>query len=443
MLRGISALASLSALRERFASWRSYVLLVLQSGGQLLSGFLVTLEAAYFFGATRAKDAFDVAYLIPETLLSLAGFSLMQGVATAAFAQLRARRDDDPDVVFSTLVNLLLCSGGAVTLFGALLSRPLIHLIAPGLGPEGTDIAVTQLRLLLPLTLLMGMNMFLGAVQTAYGFAGSNELGWLLLRTVVIVVLPLIPRSLGIAGLSLCYTAGGVVALAIQLKLLHRTHLHYRPVMVLRTPYVRTMLRQAVGFGVSSVLTQVALLEMRHLASHGPTGSIASLGYALSVSGLVYQFIAKPISLIEGPKIIVQRETVGQAAAARLQRRAILVALGLTVPVALGLILAREPLVRLLFERGAFDVAASARTASFLGVLALSAFGDTLVAVTLLPALVQSQGLRVPIAFSVSSLVQIVVMAATFPFLGMGAVLWGVVISATVRGILVARSAWQ
>jgi putative peptidoglycan lipid II flippase len=419
---------------------RSYILLLLQSGGQLATGFLVTVECAYFFGATRAKDAFDVAYLVPDALLSVAGFSLMQNVATAAFARLGARRDDDADTVFSTLVNLLLCTGVGMTVLGAIFATPLMHLIAPGLGPDGLAVAVTQLRILLPLTVFMGMSMFLGAVQTAYGFAGSNELGWLLLRGVVVISLLLIPRSLGVTGLSLCYTAGGAVAIAVQIRLLRRTGLRYRATIALRAPYVRTILRQAVGFGVSSVLTQIAMLQMRNLASHGPAGSIASLGYALSLSGLIYQFVAKPLSLIEGPRIIIRRETAGPAAARRLQRLVIVAALGLALPLVAVIVLGREPLVQLLFQRGAFDAAATARTAGYLGILVFAAFGDCLVAVTVLPALAKFQGMRVPLAFATSFLVQIIFMTVTFRWLGIGAVLWGAVLSASLRGLLVMRA---
>jgi putative peptidoglycan lipid II flippase len=418
---------------------RSYVLVVAQSAGQLLSGFLLTLECAHFFGATRQKDAFDVAYLFTDALLCVAGFSLMQNVATAAFARLRARGDDDADRVFSTLVNLLFCTGAGLALLGGLLARPFIHFVAPGLGPEGTDLAVTQLLILLPLTLLIGMSMFLGAVQTAYGFAGSNELGWLVLRVFVIVALLLVPRSLGVTGLSLCYVVGGAVALVVQIRLLRRVGIRYRLTLAL-TPYVRTVLRQAVGFGVSTILTQAALLQMRNLASRGPAGTIATLGYALSVSGLVYQFVAKPVMLIEGPRIILRRETGRHAAARRLQTRVVLVSLALAVPLALGIILWRMPLVRILFERGAFDAHATAQTAAFLGVLALAAIGDTLVAVTVLPAMARSEGLRVPIAYASSYVIQMVFTALAFPWLGVGAVTWGVVVSAAARGVLIPLS---
>jgi putative peptidoglycan lipid II flippase len=419
------------------AGRRRYLRLLIQSAGQLLAGFLVSLECAYFFGATRAKDAFDVAYLIPEALLSAAGFSLMQNVATAAFARLAERRDADASEVFSTLVNLLLASGVTLTLLGALLARPLVGLVAPGLGPDGIERAVTQLYLLLPLTLLLGMSMFLGAVQTAYGFAGASELGWLLLRTVVVVGLLLVPRSLGITGLSLCYVGGGALALAVQIRLLRRTGLRYRLTVSLRSPHIRTILRQVAGFAVSSVITQIALLQMRNLASRGPAGSIAALGYAMSLTGLAYQFVAKPLMLIEGPRLIRRREVEGPAAATSLQRRVILAALGLTVPVVAVLILGREPLVRLLFERGVFDHVATARTAGFLAILCLSAFGDTLVAVTVLPALAQSRGWGVPGAYTASYLVQIAFMTLAFPALGVGAVPWGMVLGSVVRAALV------
>jgi putative peptidoglycan lipid II flippase len=416
---------------------RRYLLLQLQSGGQLVTGFLITIECAWLFGAGRAKDAFDVAFLVPNTLLSVAGFALMQGVTTAAFARLLERPTEDADRVFSTLVNLLLGTGTLATVLGLVLARPILRLVAPGLGPDGIELATTQLRILLPLTLLMGMSMFLGAVQTAYGFAGSNELGWLVLRLVVVGGLLLAPRSLGVTGLSICYSAGALVALAAQLRLLGRTGLRYHLTVSLQSPAVRGILRQAAGFGVSSVLTEIALLQMRNLMSRAPAGSIAAFGYALSLSALVYTFVAKPLMLIEGPRIIRRYEGQGAAAARRLQNRVILVAVGLTVPLVAIFLLGREPIVRLLFQRGAFDAVAVSRTAGFLGVLCLSAFGDALVAATMLPALARSSGLAVPAAYAASYVVQIAFMSLAFPWLGVGAVVWGVVLSSSVRGLLV------
>lgn len=412
---------------------RRYGLLSLQTGGMTLSGFVVSALAAYYFGATALKDAWDIAYVIPWVLLGVAGFENFQGVTTATFARLAETDREAGDTVLTTITVGLTGVALVVALVAFFFRGTLVHVVAPGLSASAAAIASHELAILAPTIPLIGIAMFFGSVQVAHGHAGATETVWLMTRLIVIALLVALPASLGVSRLSLGFVVGGVAALGTQLVLLRRTGLRFAPRVDFRSFHVREAFAQGGLFVLFAITTQACIVAGRDLCSRGPEGTIAALGYAISLVGPVYQFIAKPLMLIEGPKLVRATQSDPRAALRRYDR-VLLVGLAVIVPVVVGIVVLREPIIRLLFQRGQLDAVATARIAAFLGVLAWSAIGDGVTSMSALPAMVQEKARWVPIAWTLAGVIQLAFMYATFPRLGVMSVAWGAVVGAALRG---------
>jgi putative peptidoglycan lipid II flippase len=97
------------------------------------------------------------------------------------------------------------------------------------------------------------------------------------------------------------------------------------------------------------------------LASGLPAGDLTAMRYATTLTQLTLGVVAVSIGTAYLPEL--SRAASGSAAYRQALGEALRAVLALAVPAVIALAVLREPIVRLLFERGAFDSADTARTA--------------------------------------------------------------------------------
>ncbi|MBX6378466.1 MAG: polysaccharide biosynthesis C-terminal domain-containing protein, partial [Clostridia bacterium] len=182
-----------------------------------------------------------------------------------------------------------------------------------------------------------------------------------------------------IGGVTGVAAATGVAALgqvALLLPGLRPAGYRLHPVPDWREPEVRALPGLLWPVIAVSLAGQFAPVLQRVIGSGLDEGSIAALNYATKLYTFPAGIFALAISTTLYPQLA---ETAEGAVAGRsrdflatLQRGLRLIAF-LLLPAAAGLAVLREPLVRLLFQRGAFDAAATEATAFALGFFALGA----------------------------------------------------------------------
>lgn len=129
---------------------------------------------------------------------------------------------------------------------------------------------------------------------------------------------------------------------------------------------------------LGSLLGQVYIVVERALASGLAEGSLAALSFADKLRQLPLGLFVAAISTVLFPTLSeLSAKGDKRGLEETLSSGLRLVAL-ITVPAAFGLAMLREPIVRLLFERGAFDASSTATTAAVvlyysIGIIALAA----------------------------------------------------------------------
>ncbi|MBI2977511.1 MAG: polysaccharide biosynthesis C-terminal domain-containing protein, partial [Rhodospirillales bacterium] len=128
----------------------------------------------------------------------------------------------------------------------------------------------------------------------------------------------------------------------------------------------RRMLPVAVGAGVY----QISLVIDTVIASLLPTGSISYLFFADRVNQLPLGVIGVAVGTALLPLLSRQVRAGDTEAALKSQNRALELSFLLTLPAAAALVVISEPVIRVLFERGAFGAAETRATAAALAVFA-------------------------------------------------------------------------
>jgi putative peptidoglycan lipid II flippase len=212
------------------------------------------------------------------------------------------------------------------------------------------------------------------------------------------------------------------------------------------TRNVRRLLWLALPAAITGGITQINTLVGTAIAS-GKAGAVPSLNLADRVYQLPLGVVGVAVGVVLLPELARALRSGNRIEAANLQNRSVEFTLFLTLPAAAALMTMAEPIVRVLYERGAFT---SADTAVVAEVLAI--FGIGLPAFVLIkaftPGYFAREDTRTPMLFAAVS-VAVNISAALWLFPTMGApgiatasAAAGWVNASLLFGVLVKRGHW-
>ena len=371
-------------------------------------GFVRDVIVAWFFGAGLAADAFFVAFRIPNLLRRL----FAEGSLTISFIpvfteHLSRNGQQDAFALARCACWLLSLALAAVAVAGILLSPLIVKVIAPGFFscPEKFDLTVLLTQIMFPYIFFIGLVALCMGILNALGHFTAPAFAPVLLNLAMISAILLVSPHLEkpAVGLAIGVVAGGVLQLGLQIPFLVRRGFRlavrgplYHPAIkrigVLMTPAV---------FGAA--VYQINIVVGTLLASLLPEGSVSYLYYAdrlvqfpLGVFGIALATAVLPT--LSRQAAVEDMEGFRSSFAYALK-----LVFFITIPAMTGLIVLKEPIVRLLFQRGAFDPATTHLTAEALLYYAVGlwAFSAVRIVVSTFYAL---QDTKTPVKIAIFSL---------------------------------------
>ena len=385
-------------------------------------GFLRDILIAAALGAGPVADAFFVAFRIPNMFRRL----VAEGAFSAAFVPMFSRRleadGQGAAQSFAEAALAVLLSALLVLTLLAEISMPwLMRVIAPGFldDPEKFDLAVLFTRITFPYLLFMALVALFGGVLNAlYRFAAAAAAPLLLNLVLIAAVL-----GFADAGPTPGHALAWGVALAGAGQFVWMAAACRRAGIALRLPRprltadVRKLLKLMVPAGLTAGVHQINLLIGTIVATL-EGGAVSYLYYADRVSQLPLGVVGVAVGTALLPMLSRALRAGDEAQAMDHQCRAIEVALLLTLPAAAALIVLHEPIVAVLFERGAFGAEAVAATGISLAAFALGLPAYVLVKV-LAPGFFAREDMVTPLKVSIAAVVtNVVLIAALFPTIG-------------------------
>ncbi|GEA14697.1 putative lipid II flippase MurJ [Moorella sp. E308F] len=345
----------------RMAKAASIVLLL-----NLLSrvlGFVRDASIAARFGAGPATDAYLVAYTIPfflQTILGMAFVTVMVPVVTAYLVR------DDRDqawAIASAVGNWTFLIMTLLAAAGAGLAPWLVQVLAPGFAGPVYDLTVKLTRIMFLSLPFMGTGMLISGILNAGYIFTSPALAPAVSNLVIIATVVLAGQAFGITGLAVGTVLSFAAYLAIQLPDLPRLQFRYSWRLLSHHPAVKRIGRNLLPVSLSLAVVQLYLATNRFFASRLAAGSITALDFGNRLVTLPLGIFVASVTTAVFPSLAEQAARQDRREMAHLVDRGLgLVALTI-MPAAAGLIVLREPLVRLVFERGAFDPRATTMTA--------------------------------------------------------------------------------
>lgn len=330
-------------------------------------GFFRASAIAALFGQGFATDAFNAAYLVPDTIYMI----LIGGGISSAFIPVLTRyisdeREDEVWRVTSIAFNIVAVGLSLVLGLGMLFAPWYLHLILPGFGPEKLALTVELTRITLGSIFFHGLNGVLIGTEYAYSSFFGTAVGPLVYNLAIIVIGVILAGPFGIAAFAWSTLIGAFLNFLVQLWGVWRLRPRYHPSLDIHHPGIGRIfgLMLPVAFGIS--LAQINLLvNQSYLASTLPQGSVNALTLASRVELVPVMFaISLGITLL--PNLSRYAAVRDMESFRRSFSDALRAVLFVTIPASLGLLLLSEPVVEVLFQHGAFGGTATIVTASAL-----------------------------------------------------------------------------
>jgi murein biosynthesis integral membrane protein MurJ len=387
-------------------------------------GFVEKVLLAFFFGTGAQVDAYLVAYSLP-----FSAFVVLREVVKPAFLPtfVRTRRASEADGwrLFGIAGTLLLLVLAAATAAGMLLADPLISLAAPGFAGEQRALAVQLTRLAMPALLFLGLSTLTTAALHAHKRFALPALGDASYRAGPLVLLLASGSVLGmILGLILGALGKlGIEALGLGRSIHRSVRRNLRPSLDLSFAPVQTVGRLAAPLLAALTLSLfVGPLVENAFASRSGVGGVSALAYARKIVETLTTILPYTLGLVLLPFSAEMAASRDEEALAGTLLAALRGLILLFLPVTLGLGLLREPFVRLLFERGAFDAASTELTAGPLLFYALALLPFALEVVVIQFFFARQDTLTPVVVEVLTFALNVALIPALMPSLGLGGI---------------------
>ncbi|MBV9755761.1 MAG: murein biosynthesis integral membrane protein MurJ [Alphaproteobacteria bacterium] len=341
-----------------------------------LLGFVRDVLIAAVLGTGTVADAFFVALKLPNLFRRLFGEGAFNAAFVPEFSGLLATEGPAPARRFAAeAFSVMTFWLGGLTLAGELFMPQLMAVLAPGFSalPAKFALAVELSRITFPYLLLICLAALVAGVLNGLDRYAAASASYVLFNVVSIAFLLGLTRYLPTAGHALAWgvTVSGVAQLALLMWAAGRAGMALRLPRPRLTPHMRLLLRRMAPGLVGAGVTQLNLAVDVIIASLLPPGSVSLLYYADRVQQLPLGTIGTAVGTALLPLLSRQVRAGETEAANSTINRALEYALVLTLPAAVALIVAAEPVMSVLFGRGAFGAAAVRGSAQALAAYAL------------------------------------------------------------------------
>jgi len=419
--------------RPRASVARSAGIVSLAVMASRVLGLAREMVFAYFFGASKsfANDAYVIAFRIPNLLRDLFAEGALSSAFVPVFSEYLEKKSEEEAFRLSNLVATgLIVVLGTFVVLGIVFAGPLVAFIAPGFqsDPAKFELTVRLTRIMMPFILLVALaaqamgvlnardRFGIPALSSSFFNVGSIVGG---LAVAALLSDPTFSHPIraivdkpteGIIGMAYGVLIGGFLQYAVQWPSLRRAGFRYRPMLSLSDPGVRRIFGLMGPAVIGGAAVQVNVLINSNFASNIPgTGPVSWLSYAFRLMQFPIGVFGVAIATATLPAISRSAARKDQTEFRHTLASSVRLALLLTIPSAVGLMVLGRPIIALIYERGHFGPTDTEHTAAALGFFAVGLTGYAAIKI-LAPAFYALGDARTPMIISLLSMVTNFVM---------------------------------
>lgn len=357
---------------------KTTLIIVIVSSLSSLLGFVRETVIAYKFGATSLTDAYLVALVIPNIFSSFIAGAISVAFIPIFTEHMNMYGEEEAWKIGATFSNLTIMGLILLTCANFLFAPTFIKAIGPGLPSEMQSLSVSLSKYLSPLILLSGLTGLATAIHNSYRKFTVPSYAILLNNIGIIIGAFFLSKYYNIFGLVFGALGGALCNSIIITSTLHRKLRFYcfSPTLIF-SPGIKRMASLVVPFIIGSAAGQLNIIIDRIFASGLVEGSISALNYSSRLMQLPLNIFAGAIATVLFPSLSYYAVNGEFRQIKTTLSESIRMLWFITIPMSVGLMVLRKPIISILFEHGAFTSMDTQMTAQALMFYSIGLFAQS------------------------------------------------------------------
>ncbi len=321
------------------------------------------------FGAGIETDAFFIAFMIPNLLRSFLGEGALNTAFIPIFTEYLTNHDRKKAEYFANnILNILILILIIVVVLGIWAAPLLINVIAIGFKSDiyKYELAVNLTRTMFPYIGFVAVAALFMGILNSYNHFLVPALAPAMLNIFIIIFAFTLSFKFGIFSLAFGVILGGIGQALIQVPVLIKNKIKYKFVIDLNDAGVKKIFKLLLPVMLGLAITQINVVVDRAIASTLIDGSISALYYANRLVQFPLGAFGIAISIAIFPTLSKYAAKNNIAELKKSLLFGLRMLIFITVPSAVGLMVLKGPLIRLIYEHGIFSGIATTMTANAL-----------------------------------------------------------------------------
>lgn len=330
-------------------------------------GMVRELFVAATFGTTPIADSVNIAFKLPNLFRRIFGEGALASVFVPIFNEKlvisRAAAE-----LFASKIFVLLSIVLLVIIFTMQYFMPeLMMVLAPGFktDPDKFDLTVLLCRITMMYLIFICLSALIGGMMNSIGRFASYAASAIIMNIVIIAGTILLNGYLtSYHAITISITISGILQLIFMMFFAYRAGFRLKkPQFVEHDPDISKLLKLMIPATITAGVVQINLFISQSIASYIP-GAVSILSYADRLYQLPMSIIGVTFGTVLLPTLSQLYKTNKIEEAHRTQDDAIKIGLFLTLPCCVALVVLSVPIIRLIYEYGAFSALDTEHTAN-------------------------------------------------------------------------------
>lgn len=329
-------------------------------------GFGREIILGYFYGTSAYSDVYIVSMNIPLVVFSSIGVALVT-TFIPLYQEVLSEKGSKRALKFSNnIMSIVLILSVLLGILGYIFAEPLVKLFAMHYTGEKLILAVKFVRIMIGGVVFIGLsNLMTSYLQIQGDFTIPGMIGFP--NNIVIIISIILSATTGnIYILAIGTLIGMASQFLFQVPFAIKRGYKFKPTIDLKDEYLRKMLWLVMPVLIGVAVNQVNTMVDRSLASGLGDGVITALNNANRLNGFVMGLFISTLGAVIYPTLSKLSTENNQEKFAESVANSVNCVNLLVVPASVGAMILATPVVRILFERGAFDDRSTALTATAL-----------------------------------------------------------------------------
>ena len=341
-------------------------------------GFVREILIASKFGSGVETDTYFVAMTATVIVMTTVGAAL-KTTLIPIFSEIEEKKGKDHKLRYmNNVLNVIFTITIILTIAGYFLSPVVVKILAKGFTGHQYEMAVKLNRIGLPIIIFMGFSyVFSGFLESSERF-GPPAISGIPFNLVYIIYLLTLGNKYGIVGLMVTSIIAAASQWLIQVPAAKRLGFSHSMEFDLKDKYLGKALALTGPVLIGSAVQQINVIIDRTLASSLREGSISALNYASRVNDMIISVFVMAITTVIFPMLSKAFFKEDMKKGKELMSEGINMILIITVPATIGIVILAPPVIKIFFQRGAFDGTATYMTSQALIFYSLGLVGSSL-----------------------------------------------------------------